>query len=95
VKNKETYAVAKSLLDKYGEKITPDARSPLVNSNNNGIRNKLQYMSLQFKKSTFIFLSITDLRQRPSIKPALPGSEKTPVSGINFFFLMKEDNLYL
>jgi len=31
VKNKETYAVAKNLSEKYGEKITPEIRSPVVN----------------------------------------------------------------
>ncbi len=33
MKNKETYAVAKNLLEKYGETITPDIRSP---DNNKG-----------------------------------------------------------
>jgi hypothetical protein len=28
VKKKETYTVAKALLEKYGETITPEARSP-------------------------------------------------------------------
>ncbi|CAF3064669.1 unnamed protein product [Rotaria sp. Silwood2] len=31
VKNKETYAVAKNLLEKYGEKLTPEVRSPIIN----------------------------------------------------------------
>ncbi|CAF3602015.1 unnamed protein product [Rotaria sp. Silwood1] len=34
VKNKETYAVAKNLLEKYGEKLTPEVRSPIMNGNN-------------------------------------------------------------
>ncbi|CAF1393763.1 unnamed protein product [Rotaria sp. Silwood1] len=34
VKNKETYAVAKNLLEKYGEKLTPEVRSPVMNGNN-------------------------------------------------------------
>jgi hypothetical protein len=33
VKNKETYSVAKALLEKYGETITPEIRSPVVNGN--------------------------------------------------------------
>lgn len=31
MKTKETYAVAKNLLEKYGEKITPDIQSPVLN----------------------------------------------------------------
>ncbi|CAF4420901.1 unnamed protein product [Rotaria socialis] len=31
VKNKETYAIAKNLLEKYGEKVTPEVRSPTMN----------------------------------------------------------------
>ncbi|CAF1217487.1 unnamed protein product [Rotaria sordida] len=31
VKNKETYAVAKNLLEKYGEKLTPEVGSPVIN----------------------------------------------------------------
>jgi hypothetical protein len=37
VKTKETYAVAKNLLEKYGETITPEIRSPVINGNNKGI----------------------------------------------------------
>jgi len=37
VKNKETYAVAKSLLEKYGETITPEIRSPVMNGNSKSI----------------------------------------------------------
>lgn len=33
MKNKETYAVAKNLLEKYGEKITPEIQSPVLNGN--------------------------------------------------------------
>ena len=33
MKTKETYAVAKALLEKYGETITPEIRSPVVNGN--------------------------------------------------------------
>lgn len=36
MKTKETYAVAKNLLEKYGEKITPEIRSPVLNGNSNG-----------------------------------------------------------
>jgi hypothetical protein len=39
VKNKETYAVAKSLLEKYGEIVTPTVQSPTpaVNNANKGM----------------------------------------------------------
>jgi hypothetical protein len=37
VKTKETYAVAKNLLEKYGEKITSEVRSPVMNGNSKGI----------------------------------------------------------
>ncbi|CAF1405461.1 unnamed protein product [Rotaria sordida] len=56
VKNKETYAVAKALLEKYGETITPEVR-PTPTENNN-----------------------KDLRQRVSVKPTPPGSDKPSVS---------------
>jgi len=38
VKNKETYANAKTLLAKYGETITPEIRSPVLNGNNKNQR---------------------------------------------------------
>ncbi|CAF1466970.1 unnamed protein product, partial [Adineta steineri] len=40
VKNKETYAVAKNLLEKYGEKLTPEIRSPTLNGNNTDLRQR-------------------------------------------------------
>ena len=36
MKTKETYAVAKNLLEKYGQKITPEMHSPVLNGNSNG-----------------------------------------------------------
>ncbi|CAF0753780.1 unnamed protein product [Adineta ricciae] len=38
VKNKETYAVAKNLLEKYGETIAPEIRSPIANGNSKDLR---------------------------------------------------------
>jgi len=40
-------------------------------------------------------LLIIDVRQRVSIKPTLPGSEKSIVSGEKFFFLEKKNNTLL
>ena len=36
MKTKETYAIARSLLEKYGETITPQVQSPVMNGNNKG-----------------------------------------------------------
>lgn len=42
MKNKETYAVAKSLLEKYGETIaTPDFRPPMTNGTSKGNSSKV------------------------------------------------------
>jgi len=51
VKNKETYAVAKSLLEKYGEKIMPEIRSTEVNGQNKDVAKirTLKTMNNQFK----------------------------------------------
>ncbi|CAF0959523.1 unnamed protein product [Rotaria magnacalcarata] len=58
VKNKETYAVAKTILEKYGETITADLQlpPPLTESINR------------------------DLRQRVTVRPTIPGSDKPVVS---------------
>jgi len=60
-KNKETYSVAKSLLEKYGEKVAPEAQPTAAAENNT---NK-------------------DVRQRVSVKPAAPGSDKPAVSVVS------------
>ncbi|CAF5111418.1 unnamed protein product [Rotaria magnacalcarata] len=62
VKNKETYAVAKTILEKYGETITADLQlpPPLTESINR------------------------DLRQRVTVRPTIPGSDKPVVSGRTF-----------
>ncbi|CAF3715211.1 unnamed protein product [Rotaria sp. Silwood1] len=61
VKNKETYAVAKNILEKYGETVTSEVRPTQVENNDR------------------------NLRQRVSIKPTPPGSNKssTPVPSPN------------
>ncbi len=56
MKNKETYSVAKSLLEKYGETVTPDVRpsaSPPENANKGMLRKRGRYMN--FKKINFAF----------------------------------------
>ncbi|CAF3699330.1 unnamed protein product [Rotaria socialis] len=58
VKNKETYAVAKTILEKYGETITADFQLPPQPTE-----------------------SINrDLRQRVTVRPTVPGSDKPVVS---------------
>lgn len=73
MKNKETYAKAKTLLEKYGETVTPDIRLVSTESKSPGI---LYGLSTEIIK--LIFLRYTDLRQRVTVKPAIPGSPKPP-----------------
>jgi hypothetical protein len=62
VKNKETYAVAKNLLEKYGETITP-----VINGNNKGTQRKTIFRLRKY------FSFIIDVRQRASINPTAAG----------------------
>ncbi|CAF3630971.1 unnamed protein product [Rotaria sp. Silwood1] len=96
VKNKETYAVAKNLLEKYGEKLTPEVRSPIMNGNN-----KVTRINLAAVKSIpviiiciishFPLVSIPKQHYqielyphpRASIKPTIPNAEKPPIPVIS------------
>jgi hypothetical protein len=62
VKTKETYAIAKNLLEKYGETITP-----VINGNNKGTKNKTTFRPWKY------FSFIIDVRQRASINPTAAG----------------------
>jgi hypothetical protein len=72
VKTKETYTVAKNLLEKYGETITPEVRSPVINGNSKGIlyarkRASNRFFSSNHKKPIIFpiislnFLTLIDL----------------------------------
>jgi len=63
VKTKETYSVAKALLEKYGETVTPVAQPAAATTTTPAAAN-----------------ANPDLRQRVSIKPPAPGSEKPMVT---------------
>ncbi|UJR31522.1 hypothetical protein I4U23_019011 [Adineta vaga] len=62
VKTKETYSVAKSLLEKYGETVTPVVQPAGATTTGN---------------------TNPDLRQRVSIKPTTPGSDKPTLHHLN------------
>ncbi len=87
MKTKETYAVAKSLLEKYGETVTPEVRPSPTANNNTG-------MSRKEMKETSIPIVI-DVRQRVSIKSTVPNSDKPPVSGKIVFLVFKSKSFRL
>lgn len=63
------------MLEKYGEKITPEVRSPVANGNPRG-RKLYRFFHLYVK------LLIIDQPQRVSIRPSITGAEKPMISGI-------------
>ncbi|CAF1217246.1 unnamed protein product [Adineta ricciae] len=63
VKTKETYAKAKSLLEKYGETVTPPAPQPATLTTTGNAN--------------------PDLRQRVSIRPAAPGTDRPAVTVVS------------
>ncbi|CAF1363562.1 unnamed protein product [Adineta steineri] len=78
VKNKETYAVAKNLLEKYGEKLTPEIRSPSVNGNNTDLRQRtsIRPQTPGLEKSTVPVISLN-----PNVYENNNLQLRTPVRG--------------
>ncbi|CAF1337154.1 unnamed protein product [Adineta steineri] len=78
VKNKETYAVAKNLLEKYGEKLTPEIRSPTLNGNNTDLRQRtsIRPQTPGLEKSTVPVISLN-----PNVHENNNLQLRTPVRG--------------
>ena len=74
MKNKETYAKAKTILEKYGETIAPDVRPTSAVSDN---ANK----GMSQVKVPNRFHYFVDPRQRAPDKTASPAPNRPPVSG--------------
>ncbi|UJR15161.1 hypothetical protein I4U23_002124 [Adineta vaga] len=78
VKNKETYAVAKNLLEKYGETITPGVRSPIINGNSKDLH---QRTSIKPALSGLEKPAISIVSPRPAASENGNYQMQTPVRG--------------